>query len=135
MLTTMSKNTITIFLCDLIHDYVRSTESYYVVPLNIGFISAYCQQQLGSSVSIRLFKFPHKLEAALEEQFPDIIGFSFYTWNEELVHHFASKIKRTSPRTLVVFGGPNIETTDNGFSNFFKRRITSKINLGSFFRY
>ena len=110
-----------IFLCDLIHDFVKSSESYYVVPLNVGFVAAYCAQELASSVEIRIFKFPSKLEQAIKEFPPDILGFSFYTWNEELVRHFTQRTKQVCPETLVVCGGPNINATQDGLTKFFSK--------------
>jgi radical SAM superfamily enzyme YgiQ (UPF0313 family) len=110
-----------IFLCDLTHDFVKSSESYYVVPLNVGFVAAYCAQELASSVEIRIFKFPSKLEQAIKEFPPDILGFSFYTWNEELVRHFTQRTKQVCPETLVVCGGPNINATQDGLTKFFSK--------------
>jgi radical SAM superfamily enzyme YgiQ (UPF0313 family) len=115
----IKENKALVYLCDLIHDYTKNSDSYYVLPLNIGLISAYCQQQLKDQVDIQLFKYPEKLETAVKIQKPDIIGFSFYTWNEELVHHFAGQVKKLYPDTLIVFGGPNLEASQTSFENFF----------------
>ena len=94
-----------IYLADIIHNYVLSTDSFYVVPLNIGYIGAYLKESLKDSIEIKLFKYPDKLAEEIKMRPPDIIGFSFYTWNEELVFYFARKIKETNPNTLVVLGG------------------------------
>jgi radical SAM superfamily enzyme YgiQ (UPF0313 family) len=110
-----------IYLCDLVHDYTKNSDSYFVFPLNIGFISAYCKQELGDEVDITLFKYPGKFEDAIKNSKPDIVGFSFYTWNEELVHHFAKKTKQLHPDILTVFGGPNIDASESGFNKFFNR--------------
>jgi|TARA_B100001971_G_C18242186_1_gene571649 radical SAM superfamily enzyme YgiQ (UPF0313 family) len=105
----------------LIHDYISSTESYYVLPLNIGFIAAYANDQLKEKVKIKLFKYPRKfLKAIDDEGFPDIIGLSYYTWNEELSTNLSKEIKARSPKTLVVLGGPNIDATSVGLSKFLE---------------
>ena len=112
---------IRIYLCDLVHDYTKNSDSYFVFPLNIGFVSAYCQQELGDEVDITLFKYPAKFEEAIKNCKPDIVGFSFYTWNEELVHHYTKKTKQLYPDTLIVFGDPNIVASEIGFEKFFNK--------------
>jgi len=63
-----------IFLCDLTYDTVTlSTEAF---PLNIGYIASYTKQLFHENVEISLFKYIEKLEIALENSTPDIIGFS-----------------------------------------------------------
>jgi len=57
----------------------------------------------------RLFAYPDRLLAALEEQPPDVLMLSNYMWNEWLSFHFATVAKRLRPETLVVMGGPNIQ--------------------------
>lgn len=109
-----------IYLCDLIHNYFYSEESYYVVPLNIGFIGAYLKGFLGDAVQIKLFKYPDRLIKALKTNMPDIIGFSYYTWNEELVRHIAKKIKEINSSVLVVLGGPNIDVAAPCLTRFFQ---------------
>lgn len=39
---------------------------------------------------------------------PDVAGFSCYIWNIELVRRVARRVKLISPRTVVVFGGPEV---------------------------
>lgn len=72
-----------------IHNAVSSKESYYVVPLNIAYIGVYLKSRFGNTAEIRLFKYPDKLIESLKSGLPDIIGFSYYTWNEELVSNIA----------------------------------------------
>ena len=47
-----------IYLADLIHDYLPGN---YIVPLNIGLISAYLKEKFGNKVEIKLFKSFEKL--------------------------------------------------------------------------
>lgn len=109
-----------IYLCDLIHNYVCPKEMFYVVPLNIGFIGAYLKGVLGEAVEIRMFKYPDRLVEALKTDMPNIIGFSYYIWNEELVVYLARKIKEVNPDVLVVLGGPNVDTNPSHLTRFFK---------------
>ena len=79
-----------IYLADLIHDYLPGN---YIVPLNIGLISAYLKEKFGNKVEIKLFKSFEKLLGEFRKSSkPDIIGFSSYTWNQELNRHLMNLI-------------------------------------------
>jgi radical SAM superfamily enzyme YgiQ (UPF0313 family) len=54
-----------------------------------------------------LFKYPEDFNNALETEIPRIVGFANYSWNCELAYKFAEKIKQASPKTIIIFGGPN----------------------------
>jgi hypothetical protein len=45
---------------------------------------------------------------------PDLLGLSLYLWNAERSLHLAREVKRRSPRTRVVVGGPEV-SADNPF--------------------
>ena len=45
---------------------------------------------------------------------PDFVGFSLYLWNSERSLHLAREVKRRSPRTRVLIGGPEV-CADNSF--------------------
>jgi hypothetical protein len=45
---------------------------------------------------------------------PDYVGFSLYLWNVERSLHLAREVKRRSPRTKVLVGGPEV-SADNPF--------------------
>lgn len=101
-----------IYLCDLTHVTPQGNISSNVFPLGIGLIAAFAldNDNIRSHLDIDLFKFPDELIAELENSgAPDIIGFSHYSWNSNLSLHFARLIKERSPKTLVVFGGPNYD--------------------------
>ena len=101
-----------IYLADLIHDYLPGN---YIVPLNIGLISAYLKEKFGNKVEIKLFKSFEKLLGEFRKSSkPDIIGFSSYTWNQELNRHLMNLIISESPKTVIVAGGPHIRTDPDG---------------------
>jgi hypothetical protein len=54
------------------------------------------------------------LADALAADEPDFLGFSLYLWNTERSLHLAREVKRRSPRTLVLVGGPEV-SSDNPF--------------------
>jgi radical SAM superfamily enzyme YgiQ (UPF0313 family) len=45
---------------------------------------------------------------------PDFVGFSLYLWNSERSLHLAREVKRRSPRTRILIGGPEVGA-DNGY--------------------
>jgi radical SAM superfamily enzyme YgiQ (UPF0313 family) len=94
-----------IYLGDLTYDtIVVSTEAF---PLNIGYITAYCKKRFGESVDITLFKYIDKLERALKESPPDILGLSNYCWNQRIGLEMFLIATKHNPNVLRVWGGPN----------------------------
>jgi radical SAM superfamily enzyme YgiQ (UPF0313 family) len=96
-----------IYLADLGHNLLtRSSDTY---PLGVANLATYATANLKAKgpVDVRIFREPQDLRAALDGGMPDVLGFSNYAWNEELSARFATYVKRRSPRTLTVMGGPN----------------------------
>ena len=105
-----------IYLADLTYNTVSlATDS---LPLNIGFVAAYCKQQFGEKVDIKLFKYSQDLEKAIKDSAPDILGMSNYPWNFNLGLSFFKIIKEISPNTVTVMGGPNIPLYDEDRTSF-----------------
>jgi putative methyltransferase len=106
------ENSLKIYLADLIHDYLPGN---YIVPLNIGLITSYLKERFGNQVEIKLFK---STELLLQEfrksPKPDIVGFSNYSWNQELNHFVMKIISAESSNTVIVAGGPHIRTDPDG---------------------
>jgi radical SAM superfamily enzyme YgiQ (UPF0313 family) len=96
-----------IYLTDLGHNLL--TRSSDVYPLGVANLASYTTAFLKTKARLELavFREPEDLKSALDRQPPDILGVSNYAWNEELSASFAAYVKRTSPRTLTVMGGPN----------------------------
>ena len=69
-----NKSKLKIYLGDLIYDTVQTN---YVGPLNIGYIAAFIDYKFHQNTEIKLFKYPSKLEKAIKEDPPDILGLSF----------------------------------------------------------
>ena len=71
-----------IFLGDLTYDTITlATESF---PLNIGFVASYCLSKYPNNIDIKLFKYIDKIEKAIEENPPDVLGLSNYAWNRRI---------------------------------------------------
>ena len=104
-----------IYLADLVYDTV---ETNYAIPLNIGFIAAYLKEQFKEKVEIKLFKYPKKLEKAINDSPPDILGLSHYGWNERLNKIFFNLSKKMNPNVTNVIGGPNMRHTNESIEKF-----------------
>ena len=101
----MNEPKASIYLADLTHTTVTISNDSF--PLNIGYINAYLLKYY-KNLKINLFKYPEKLKAELDTAIPDIVGFSNYPWNLNLNISFMKWIKKRSPSTITVMGGPNI---------------------------
>jgi tRNA A37 methylthiotransferase MiaB len=55
-----------------------------------------------------------KLADYIARDEPDFVGFSLYLWNVERSLHLAREVRRRSPRTRVLIGGPEV-SSDNPF--------------------
>jgi radical SAM superfamily enzyme YgiQ (UPF0313 family) len=98
-----------VWLADL--TYTQQTVAADTMPYAIGGIATYTESKVPLTAPIRIFKYPEKLQEALNNgEIPDIIGFSNYVWNGALAYNFARVIKKRYPDTVVVFGGPNYPT-------------------------
>lgn len=104
-----------VYLADLFHNQQISSST---VPVNIGYLAAYCQKVHGDGVEIKLFKEPEALLAAARVQAPDILGLSNYMWNERLNAFAIQRLRMLNPDMLVVMGGPNIRTDKPGIKDF-----------------
>ena len=95
----------TVTFADLTHTGVAVDANN--TPLAVGYIAAYAREHLGDAIDARLFKYPSTLSSFLAQRTPTIACFTNYMWNSRLSCAFAAGIKRHSPRTVIVMGGPN----------------------------
>ena len=110
---------IKIFLCDLTYDTV--TLSVDGFPLNVGYIASYAKMKFGANIEIRLFKYIEKLQDALEDSAPDIIGFANYAWNRQISKEMSKIFLEKNPNGVVVWGGPNFPADVESQELFFKK--------------
>ena len=111
-----------IYLADLFHVYQRDRNpdtNPYTVPLGIGYLATTVKHRLPGH-EIRLFRDPDKLLHAVRTAPPDVMGFSFCSWNSDLSHQLARIVKSTCPGVLTVGGGPSIDDVDSEIADFLK---------------
>ncbi|ETX03382.1 MAG: hypothetical protein ETSY1_00235 [Candidatus Entotheonella factor] len=108
-----------VWLADLTH--TQQVVSSDVIPAAVGGIATFAESRIDLPAPIRLFKYPERLAEALEHELPDVIGFSNYCWNFRLSYKFADAIRALSPRTVIIFGGPNYSVLDTERIEFLRR--------------
>jgi len=109
---------IKVFLCDLTH--TGQVVAANVMPLGIGLIAGHLLSVFPNT-HVELFKYPDDLAARLEDDTPQIVGFSNYSWNLDISYKFAQRIKQASPETIIVFGGPNYGLQEEEVESFWQR--------------
>lgn len=110
-----------VWLCDL--TYTQQMVAAEVMPMAIGSIACYLEDQLSLPEPVRLFKYPEKLIAALDSgAVPDIIGFSSYCWNHDLGLQFARLLKEKLPDIIVIMGGPHYPVVEDEQAAFLRQR-------------
>lgn len=104
-------NSMRIFLADLGHNQL--TKSSDVYPLGVANLATYLQAyfEIRGQLQISLFREPQELKAALDEDPPEVLGLSSYSWNHELSLHLARYAKARHPKALTLMGGPNFPLT------------------------
>lgn len=122
----MKKKTL-IYLCDLVHDYIGAAT--YMFPLNVGYLAANVIHDFNDEVEIKIFKFPKEILRALKERTPDVLGFANYIWNANLNSKIAEFARSKSSETLIVYGGPHIDYTDDGIRSFFNKNRAANVYI------
>lgn len=102
----MKKNRIIIYLAELAHEGFGL--SLNNIPLGIGCVGAYSKKIFQDDILLYLFRRFTDLKRAVSKRPPHIVGFGYYSWNDNLTLAAADFVKRTSPETLTVLGGSNI---------------------------
>ena len=80
-----------VYMCDLTHTGLGINANTF--PLGLGSITSYLLKKMDGKVKCKLFKFPDKLNTALEQEIPDVLCMSYYTWNANLTYAFAKHVK------------------------------------------
>jgi len=111
------KKKIKVYLCDFVHNYFGA--GTYMFPLNIGYLASYAKKFFAQEFDIILFKYPNEFLKQFKNEMPDIVGFSHYTWNANLNKQVSKFVKSIAPKTIVIFGGPEINHSLVGYKQFF----------------
>ena len=107
-----------VYLADL--RYTTISVSPDTMPLGIGFLASYARKILGEDVEFKLFAYPEKLIAALNEAKPDVLGVTNYCWSYSLSSRILEYARNRYPDLLTIMGGPNIALDQQGRINRFE---------------
>ena len=119
MLIQNKNSGVKIWLADLTHTNSRIISNH--IPYGTACVAAFTEKHVNLNNPIRLFKYPQKLSEALENDgIPDIIGFSNFIWNSQLSLDYAKRIKKMSPETIIIFGGPHYYLTPTEQEKFLR---------------
>lgn len=100
----------------------RLTAPRLCVPLNVGYVAAYTKKVYGEAVNVSIFKDVNRLLDHVRRTPPDVMGFSFYYWNQNL-NYYATRVTRElyGRRPIVVFGGPSVDSIPQEQEKLLKR--------------
>ena len=91
-------------------DLAHEGQTTRVIPSGVAMVASYVLKNFKDKVEVNIFKYPEKFIEFLEQKTPKIACFSNYIWNINLSYEFARQIKKKSPDTIIIFGGPNYPT-------------------------
>ena len=101
-----------VVLADLSHVKTGNEWSVLPMPVNMGYIAAFASEYFSADLEIRICKAPAELVNLMSDFNPHVVAFSNYIWNSNLATSAADWVRKVSPETLIVMGGPNINSKD-----------------------
>lgn len=84
--------------------------------LAIRSLKKYCESKIDINIFTSEFTINQQPELILREilkQNPDVIGFSCYIWNYEIIKNLSKVIKKLCPEIFIFFGGPEVSFNPN----------------------
>ncbi|HHT90480.1 MAG: DUF4080 domain-containing protein [Bacillota bacterium] len=89
---------------------VALNAKYSHSSLALRYLKHYCQPQFPDleTLEFNINQEPHAILAELASRKPDVVGFSCYIWNIELVLPLARNLRKVCPETTIILGGPEV---------------------------
>ncbi|MBF0419570.1 MAG: cobalamin-dependent protein [Magnetococcales bacterium] len=110
--------TITLSFADLTHTGKTVDANFF--PLGVALVASYAKARLGDAIHAELFKYPQSFSDYIEQKVPDVACFSNYSWNMNLQHNFAMRLKKHHPNIVTIFGGPNFPVDSDEQEEFLR---------------
>jgi len=101
-----------VILADLSHLKTGDEWSVLPMPVNMGYLASFLMAYSSQETQVRICKAPADLIRLLDTFDPHVVAFSNYIWNANLAAAAAAWVRKTKPDTLIVMGGPNINTAE-----------------------
>lgn len=93
-----------ILLCGVNAKYIHTN-------IAVRLIKGYCKNRIKSDIDICEYTINNYADDIVQDLFakkPDILTFSCYIWNMELIRKISTMIRIILPETLIIFGGPEV---------------------------
>jgi radical SAM superfamily enzyme YgiQ (UPF0313 family) len=117
-----------IFLADLVHTWPKG--GIWTIPLGVGYVASYLIKNLkekGINCEVKIFKDPNKIIKSIKKENPDVIGLSYYVWNENVNKFIFDIAKQNNKNVFNVGGGPhftNLNANEIGAKKFFLKQTS-----------
>jgi radical SAM superfamily enzyme YgiQ (UPF0313 family) len=105
-----------VLIADLNHMAPGSEWSVLPVPLNAGYLASYAIAHFKGDLDVRVCKSPAEFIELVNHFEPHVVALSNYIWNANLAWSAANWVRSTRPSTLIVMGGPNVNTSETEVS-------------------
>ncbi len=78
--------------------------------LAVRYLVHYCREEFPNieGVEYNINQDPQLVLADIVRRRPDVVGFSCYIWNIELILPIISNLRKVSPQTTIILGGPEV---------------------------
>lgn len=89
---------------------VAVNATYSHSSLALRYLSAYCRSRFPDlkTLEYNINQDPSLILADLARHRPDVVGFSCYIWNIELILPLIVNLRKVCPQTVIVLGGPEV---------------------------
>jgi len=108
---------IKIVLADLTHTGKNLSNRHF--PYGIALVASYFKKEF-PDVLVKLFKYPKNLSEYLENNNPQLVCFYNSLWTQNISYEYVKRIKKHSPETIIIFGGPNYPLEQSKQKEFLK---------------
>lgn len=111
---------LTVALADLSYLTDENAHNLYA-PLGAGYVASYIRSKFPGQLRTAVVKDPNLLLSAARANKLDIIGLASYYWGYELNGIVSRKLKEINPDTVVVMGGPSIDSEGSQQLDYLNR--------------
>lgn len=89
---------------------VAVNATYSHSSLALRYLKAYCEEEFPrlTTLEFNINQDPGAIFAELALRKPDVVGFSCYIWNIELILPVLGNLKKVCPKTTILLGGPEV---------------------------
>ncbi|WP_242985329.1 B12-binding domain-containing radical SAM protein [Vallitalea okinawensis] len=109
--------------CDKMKVLLTAINAKYIhTSLALRYLKRYCKTYT-RDLYLKEYTINNSMDYILSELYlekPDILCLSCYIWNIEMIKELTTEFKKVSPKTMIVFGGPEVSYESKGFMENYK---------------